>query len=106
MTTPVVNFSAQSLRDLSDFTKNGMSGIEAQPGAENSFKDLLVQSIEHVNTMQQDADAAVETLMTGGDINPAEVLTAVQKADMSFRMMQQVRNKLVQAYQEIKDIRI
>ncbi len=44
--------------------------------------------------------------MTGGDVNPAEVLTAVQKADMSFRMMMQIRNKLVQAYQEMKDIRI
>jgi len=36
----------------------------------------------------------------------AEVLTSVQKADLSFRMMMQIRNKLVQAYQEIKEIRI
>jgi flagellar hook-basal body complex protein FliE len=56
--------------------------------------------------MQQGADRAVEQLMTGGDVSPAEVLTAVQKADLSFRMMLQIRNKLVQAYQEIKDIRI
>ena len=39
-------------------------------------------------------------------INPAEVLTAVQKADMAFKMMQQIRNKLVEAYQEIKEIQI
>ena len=56
--------------------------------------------------MQHDADVAVETLMTGGEINPAEVLTAVQKADMAFKMMQQIRNKLVEAYQEIKEIQI
>ena len=56
--------------------------------------------------MQLDADHAVEQLMTGGDVNAAEVLTAVQKADLAFRMMVQVRNKLVQAYQEIKEIRI
>ena len=37
---------------------------------------------------------------------PAEVLTAVQKADMSFRLMMQIRNKLVQAYQEIQNVRI
>jgi flagellar hook-basal body complex protein FliE len=49
---------------------------------------------------------AIETLMTGGDINPAQVLTAIQKADMSFRMMQQIRNKLMDAYREIKEIRI
>ena len=56
--------------------------------------------------MQQDADHAVEQLFTGGDVDPAEVLTAVQKADMSFRLMMQIRNKLVQAYQEIQDIRV
>lgn len=71
-----------------------------------SFKQFMLESLDHVNQMQQQADQAVETLMTGGEVNPAEVLTAVQKADMSFRMMMQIRNKLVQAYQEVKDIRI
>jgi len=42
----------------------------------------------------------------GGDVNPAEVLTTLQKADISFRMMLQIRNKLVQAYQEVNNIRI
>jgi flagellar hook-basal body complex protein FliE len=67
---------------------------------------MLVDSIQEVNTAQLEADKAVENLFTGGDANPAEVLTAVQKADLAFRMMMQVRNKLVQAYQEVKDIRI
>jgi flagellar hook-basal body complex protein FliE len=72
----------------------------------SDFKNFLIESIEQVNNMQADADKAVETLMTGGDVNPAEVLTAVQKADLTFRMMMQIRNKLVTAYQEIKDVRI
>ncbi|HYW79231.1 MAG TPA: flagellar hook-basal body complex protein FliE [Thermoguttaceae bacterium] len=71
-----------------------------------SFKDFLLDSIRDVNSMQQDADKAVEKLVTGGDANPAEVLTAVQKADMAFRMMIQVRNKMVQAYEEVKSIRV
>jgi flagellar hook-basal body complex protein FliE len=71
-----------------------------------SFKDYLLDSIKQVNSMQQDADKAVETLFTGGDVNPAEVLTAVQKADIAFRMLMQIRNKLVSAYQQIQDIRI
>ncbi len=71
-----------------------------------AFKDFMLNAIDQVNSMQQDASKSVEQLMTGEDVNAAEVLTAVQKADLSFRMMMQVRNKLVQAYQEIKDIRI
>jgi flagellar hook-basal body complex protein FliE len=82
------------------------AGLNAAPKDSPAFKNLLLEAIDHVNTMQQGADRAVEQLMTGGEINPAEVLTAVQKADLTFRMMTQIRNKLVQAYQEIKDIRI
>ena len=76
--------------------------MQGQP----SFKDFMLEAIDHVNTMQNDADKAVETLFTGGDVSAAEVLTAVQKTDLTFRMMMQIRNKLVQAYQEIKEIRI
>lgn len=71
-----------------------------------SFKDVLVDSIQQVNAMQFEADHAVETMFSGGEINPAEVLTAVQKADLAFRLTMQMRNKLMDVYQEIKDIRI
>jgi len=74
--------------------------------SEGSFKNLLLESINQVNTMQQQADRAVEQLVTGEDVDPATVLTSIQKADMSFRMMMQIRNKLMQAYQEIKEMRI
>ena len=70
------------------------------------FKEFLLQSLDHVNSMQQDADHAVEQLLTGGDVNAAEVMTAVQKADLSFRMMLQIRNKLVDAWQEIQQLRM
>lgn len=79
------------------------------PGAEKtdgSFKNLLIDSIQHVNGMQQQADQAVEALFTGGDVNAAEVLTAVQKADMAFRLTMQVRNKLMDVYREIQEVRI
>lgn len=75
-------------------------------GGSASFKDILLDSIQQVSTAQQDADKAVETLITGGDVSPAEVLTAVQKADLAFKMMMQVRNKLVAAYTEVQAIRV
>ncbi len=85
-----------------------MPGTKATGSAEDasSFKNFLLESIHEVNSMQQDADKAVENMMTGGDVNPAEVLTAVQKADIAFRMMIQVRNKMVAAYEEVKSIRV
>ncbi len=88
----------------------GAASLNGPPGAgqagETSFKNVLLDSIKQVNTMQQDADHAVESLFTGGDVDPAQVLTAVQKADLAFRMMMQIRNKLTSAFQEIKGIQI
>ena len=78
---------------------------EAAQGSK-SFMNFLLETIREVNVMQQDADRAVENLVTGGEVNPAEVLTAVQKADLAFRLMIQVRNKMVQAYEEVKNIRV
>jgi flagellar hook-basal body complex protein FliE len=80
--------------------------LGATTPADSSFKDMLLKSIHDVNQMQVDADRAVEAMSTGEDVNTAEVLTAVQKADLAFRMMMQVRNKMVDAFAEIKDLRI
>jgi flagellar hook-basal body complex protein FliE len=76
------------------------------PAGQPGFKEFMLEALDHVNAAQQQADLAVEQIMTGEEINPAEVLTAVQKADLTYRMVMQIRNKLVQAYQEIKEIRI
>ncbi|MCA9258738.1 MAG: flagellar hook-basal body complex protein FliE [Planctomycetales bacterium] len=85
-----------------------VAGMPTRPGArvEGGFKDMLLQSIQDVNSMQRQADQAVESLMSGGEVDPAAVMTAVQKADLAFRMMMQMRNKMMAAYQEVKDIRI
>ncbi len=78
---------------------------DAAPGS-TSFKDFLLNSMQEVNSAQQTADAAVEKLATGGEVSPAEVLTAVQKADVAFRMMMQIRNKIVQAYEDVQNVRV
>ncbi len=71
-----------------------------------SFIDLMQSGVTKVNAAQNDASSQVNQLMTGGDVSEVEVFTSVQKADMAFRMLVQVRNKLMQAYEEINAIRI
>ena len=80
-----------------------MSAIEIK---RTTFRDLVLGGVGEVNMLQQKADGAVEKLMCGGEIGMAEVLTAVQKADIAFKMMMQIRNKLVAAYQEIQNMRV
>ena len=97
---PVNNVSAPLSLPVPSLGKAG-----AAEGAQ-SFKDVLVNSIQEVNSMQQDADQAIEALYSGEEVNPAEVLTAVQKADIAFRLLMQIRNKMVQAYQDVQNIRV
>jgi len=99
---PITNFTTPLSLSVSS---QGASKSTSQPDGK-SFRDFLIDSIQEVNSMQQDADLAVEQLATGGNVTPAEVLTAVQKADIAFRMMMQVRNKIVAAYQEVQNIRV
>ena len=78
----------------------------SRPSDGAAFKDFLLGSLNEVNASQQQASAMVEQLYTGGDVNPAEVMVGVQKADMALRLLLQVRNKLLAAYDEIKNIRV
>jgi flagellar hook-basal body complex protein FliE len=66
-----------------------------------SFGDVLREAISTTNQLQKQSDQEIQKLMTGETQDLHATLIAVQKADLSFQMMMQVRNKLVQAYQEI-----
>ena len=71
-----------------------------------SFKDVLLKNLNEVNQMQQDADKQVEDFVTGRTNNLGEVLSATQKASLAFSMLTQIRNKLQDTYDELKNLRI
>ena len=96
----------QSIHAAADACRRSADGPRRPPRARPRSRTSCCDSIQEVNSMQQAADQAVEKLATGGDVNPAEVLTAVQKADIAFRMMMQIRNKMVEAYEEVQAIRV
>ena len=66
-----------------------------------SFADTLTQSLEKVNNLQKEADAAIKDFVSGETRNITETMIAVNKADLAFRLTMQVRNKIVEAYQEV-----
>jgi flagellar hook-basal body complex protein FliE len=70
------------------------------------FKEMLQQQIDQVNRLQNDAKAAMEDLAAGRRDDVESVMTATLKADMAFRMLLQVRNKVMDAYEEVKQLRI
>jgi flagellar hook-basal body complex protein FliE len=65
------------------------------------FGEILKDAISTVNELQKQSDQEIQKLMTGESQDLHTTVIAMQKADLSFQMMMQVRNKIVQAYQEI-----
>lgn len=79
------------------------SGAPTTGGGE--FAQVLNQSIDAVNQAQSRASALAEAFESGtSDVDLAEVMISLQKADLSFKAMTEVRNKLVSAYQEIMNM--
>lgn len=74
--------------------------------AGKDFKSILLGSLDEVNRLQTEADQGVQRLLTGETDNVAEVLTAVNKAGIAFDLLMEVRNKLSDAYEEIKQMRV
>jgi flagellar hook-basal body complex protein FliE len=79
-----------------------VSGVESGP----SFGDILLDSIREADRLQDSADQAIQGLAAGKRDDVAGVMTAVEKADLAFRTLMQVRNKLVDAYEELMRLRI
>lgn len=71
-----------------------------------SFGKLLEKSLSDVNATQLDADRAIKELVAGRNKNIHETMLAIEKADMSFKLAMQVRNKVIEAYKEIMRMQV
>ena len=80
----------------------GPVSSSAAPGGDAGFGGVLKSALNQVSGMQNDAAAQVNTLMAGGNADMSKVMVAVEKADVAFQLMMQVRNKIVSAYQDIE----
>jgi flagellar hook-basal body complex protein FliE len=96
MTNPVQGFGNGGVT----FTPN-LNSRESRGAGESPFLDSLKSAMDEVAAMQSDADGKVAQLLTGNGQDVHSAMIAVEKANLSFQMMVQVRNKIVQAYQQI-----
>ncbi len=81
---------------------NPAGGARKVQEGDSSFKDVMLENLKKVNDLQQDATHAIEDLQTGQRDDVETVLMATEKADAAFRMLLSVRNKVLDAYEEVK----
>jgi flagellar hook-basal body complex protein FliE len=84
----------------------GGVGTPGEQGGGADFREVLLENLEKVNSAQQEADRAVEDLVSGRRTDVEGVILATEKADNAFRMLQAMRGKVLQAYDEIKQVRV
>lgn len=96
---------------MSDFKiagmKNGLELPQAKvnaSGSANGFDTIMQEAIGKISQVQNDAEKAVKELSSGGDVTQA--IISLEKADMSFQLMVEVRNKLLTAYEEVMRMQV
>jgi len=88
-----------ALREIGGAPKPAQTGVP-------SFGEALDTAIESVSRVQHESDEATRMFAMGSDIDLHTVLLQVEKADISFRTMMEVRNKLLDAYREVMRMQI
>jgi flagellar hook-basal body complex protein FliE len=70
-------------------------------GGSSEFAQILGKAMDATESLQSNAEQQVSGLVNGAGVDVHSATIAIEKADLSFQLMMQVRNKVVQAYQEI-----
>lgn len=88
--------------------RQARQAAQAQPAKSSGlgFTEAVRKMVNEVNAQQVKADESIEDLLTGKVHNIHEVVTNVAKADLSFKLMIQTRNKLVEAYKQTMNIQV
>ncbi len=82
----------------------GKEKSEKSQGPE--FNEVLKNAIKEVSGLEKKADAAVQDLVSGGETNIHEAMIALQKADISFKVLMEVRDKILSAYKEVMRMQV
>jgi flagellar hook-basal body complex protein FliE len=78
--------------------------VPSSSGAGGGFGETLKSAINEVNELSDSSDQKVSELVQGDRQDVHNVMIAVEKADIAFQLMMQVRNKIVNAYQEVSKL--
>ncbi len=78
----------------------------AKPTGEVDFKELLLEKLDEVKQLQDEAGDGVKALISGETKDVGQVLSAVKKADVAFSLLMEIRNKMMDAYDQIQQMRV
>lgn len=84
----------------------GSSATKSAAAEGVNFESLLAGALENTAALDHSAQQAIQTHLVGGDVSSVEVFSGIKKADLALRMMLQIRNKLLEGFNEIKQMQL
>lgn len=100
----VNQITATPIADIAEISTGKTQGA-TQGG--KSFGDFLAESLEKVNQLQQESEQAVRQIADGVEgASLQDAMLAAEKADVAFKLMMEVRQKILDAYKEITQMQV
>ena len=84
----------------------GMNEMSGPATSGSTFADTMKQYLSEVSQLQSEASGQVEKLVTGQSDDLAGVMTAMEKSDLAFRTLLTIRTKLMDAYNELRNMQM
>jgi flagellar hook-basal body complex protein FliE len=81
--------------------ESDISSVSSDSGSGAGFREVLGSVIDDIQQLESQAETSVAGVLSGNGTDVHRAMIAVEKADLSFQLMMQVRNKIVSAYEEI-----
>jgi flagellar hook-basal body complex protein FliE len=89
------------IKGLSEGVEANLASDKAAAGEKGEFKSVLSDLIGEVDSLQKNADESIKGLVNGDSANVHDVMIQMEEAGVAFDLMMEIRNKLVDAYQQI-----
>ena len=98
----MINFNPNVNSAASNQLSQGIKpqGTEKQPGDFSNTTKAIEKYLSKVDQLQESSDMSVQDLLSGHNEDIASVVAAVAKADVGFKVLVGVRNKLIEAYKQ------
>ena len=95
-----------NIRDSKSLSVEGPSSVGSSAESGKSFADTLKDAVSSVNELQKSSDTFAQNVATGKTDDVAGAMIAADRADIALRVMVQVRNKIIDAYQEVMKMQV
>ncbi|MHB1680755.1 MAG: flagellar hook-basal body complex protein FliE [bacterium] len=108
MTIPINSININSIKELNpnDIANPAASSSASNENGAGSFSNTLSGYIDKVNNMQTDANKQAELIASGKSSNIHQAMIDVEKANDSFELMMQMRNKIITAYNTVINMQV